>query len=334
MYLAENKRNGKRHYIIRESYKEGEKKLFRDLYQLGENPNDHIVYPGGSSFHFKDGLIQSLIRQGVNRPESELEKIFFPFLPPNIQRIINQMTHLGRKRKPQLTKEAMARAQAGIHLFDRRRLFLLRFGRMDSPAVIMRPHKFLNVLVDMCRDEKENHFRALETSLRIRERKQYVYQTMDLGRFFPGDFARLFPLGLSQGKLDEIFLQELCRINVDADFMEVPGSPDQLSEYLTRYLFFWFDHEFGEKPTFNGVFEEFIRSRSGYRPPPPPKPAVPQEKALKIFNYTKEEWRLASRKEILGKYRKLALKCHPDQGGCSEDFIELNQAFECLVQGK
>ncbi|MFH1135087.1 MAG: J domain-containing protein [Pseudomonadota bacterium] len=335
MYLAEKRKNGRRQYLIRESCLEGDKRFFRDLHDLGENPNEFIVYPGGNGFHFQEDLLEALARQGVARPERELEEILFPFLPPGIQRVVQRMTHAGRKKKPCLSPDAMARAQDRLHLFDRRRLFMLRFGRMDSPAVLGRPHKFLNVLVEMCRDERENHFRVLETRLRPREIKQYVYQTLDLGRFFPGDFARIFPQGLPGEKLDEVLLEELCRLTRDEDFLDSPAAPGSLSEYLTRYLFFWFDHEFGEKPAVGGVFEEFIRPQAQYRPPPPPPaPRFSREKALAIFEYTESEWRIASPRDVLRRYRKLAIKCHPDQGGRAEDFIELNQAHECLVREK
>lgn len=333
MYLATKIINGRNRFILRESYPDNGRVLSHDLFDLGEAPAAFIVYPGGNSFYFQDRLVETLADRGVTDIDQSLEKVLLPFLEPNIQRIIIQMTRLSRKRRVSLSREAMARAQARLHIFDRRRFFYLRFGRIDSPAIIMRPHRFLNVLVDKSRDETEFFFQKLEAPLRIREKKQYVFQTLDLARYFPGETARLFPLGLDQDKLDKTFLTELCRLNQDKDFLDAPGDPVALSEYLVRYAVMWFDYEFGQRPPRTQMFEEFVRGRRAYRPPPPAK-ALDLVHALKVFDLTGEEWRRMNRDDLSRVYRRLALTYHPDQGGDPDKFIELNLAYQRLVQDK
>jgi len=333
LYLATKKIKGRPRYFLRESYPSNGRILWRDLYDLGENPAHYIIYPGGHSFYFEQNLIETLSGLGVPEVDRELEKVLLPFLHPDVRRIVLQMTRLGRRKRSWLSLEAMARVQARLHLFDRRRLFWLRFGRMDSTKTLMRPHKFLNVLVGMSRDEIEHYFQALELRLKVREKKQYVYQTLDLGRWFPGETAKLFPLGLDPDKLDEVFLAELCRLNQDADFLDPPDAPVFLSEYLVRYAVMWFDFEFAQRPPQSQIFDEFVRSRRAYRPPFPSEAADLAE-ALKVFDLTEAGWRAMSRDDLGRLYRRLALSRHPDQGGDSVKFIKLNLAYQCLVEGK
>ena len=337
MYLAQKQCGFKKTFCLRQSFPDGDRFLCRELYDLGGNPAEFIIYPGGNAFYFRDTLIQSLTDQGINDADQKLERIMFPFLPPEIQRIIQQVSHFGREKRVALSRDAMARQQAHLHVFDRRRLFYLRFGRIDPPAVLMRPHKFLNQLIEKSRDEIEYHFQKLEYRLRLRERKNYVYAAMDLGRHFPGEFARLFPAGLDPEKLDEAFLSELCQLNRDPVFQEGPpgfrSDPGRLSEYLVRYAVLWFDFEFGQKPPQAQIFEEFVRSRAHFQPPPP-GPTINIEKALTVFELSRDEHRQMSRAQITRIYRRQAMTCHPDQGGESEKFIELKEAYEVLTRGK
>ena len=334
MYLARSRKNGCYRFYLRQSYAVDGRLTHRELFDLGTRPDEYIVYPGGNSFYFQDDLVAAMEAQGVPDYDRQLENLFLPFLLPHIQRILVQMTRLGRGRQRSLSRQAMERAQSSLHLFDRRRLYYLRFGRMDSPETIARPHRFLNVLLDKSRDEIEHHFRRLEAGLRIREKKQFVYQALDLGRYFPGEFARLFPLGLDQEKLDEAFMEAICSLNGDPGFVDpLTGTAgESLSEYLIPYAVFWFDYEFGQRPPQAQVFEEFMRGRAAYRPPP--KENMELSSACRVFSVTETEWRILSREEVSRLYRRLARDCHPDQGGDAQKFITLTEAYERLLSGK
>ena len=207
---------------------------------------------------------------------------------------------------------------------------------MDSPETIARPHRFLNALLDKSRDEIEYYFRGLEAGLRIRERKQFVYQALDLGRYFPGEFARLFPLGLDPERLDLAFTEAICSLNCDASFIdpwaESEAGDGSLSEYLVPYAIFWFDYEFGQRPPQAQLFEEFMRSRAAHRPPPVQNMEL--AKACRVFAVTEDEWRSLTREGVSRLYRRLARECHPDQGGDAQNFIALTEAYERLLSGK
>ncbi|MFH1092342.1 MAG: hypothetical protein V1742_12315 [Pseudomonadota bacterium] len=332
MYLANKRVGARRHYSLRESVRQDGRLTWRELYDLGEDPSHFIVYPGGNSFYFYQDLVSFLTELGIDQIDRELELIFLPFLRPDIRRIVTQMTRLGRKKGPHLTREAMARTQSKLHLFDRRRLFYLRYGRLDSPQTLMRAHRCFNVLLDKSRDEIECYFQSLEQQLGIRERKQYLYMALDLSRYFPGDFGRLFPEGLDQEKLDQAFLCEVCRLNQDPDFIENQGGLNFLCEYLIPYAIIWFDHDFVQRGPSHYFFEEFVRSHRAYRPSPSTDFSL--DRACRVFCLSEEEWRKSSRKDLLRIYRRLAMERHPDQGGGQDEFIELNHAYECLLQGK
>jgi hypothetical protein len=338
LYLAAQKNGRRVTYALRQSYRRGERILWRHLFDLGENPGDYIVYPGGNAFYFDPDLVADLEAKGVADADRKLEVLLLNFLPADIQRIIVQMTRLGRKRRRDLSREAMARAQERLHLFDRRRMFFLRFGRMDDPRAATRPHRFLNALIDKSRDETEYYIRSLENKLRPHEKKHYVYHALDLSGYFPGHFSRLFPEGLDPEELDRAFMTEICKLNADEVFLGPQAGETGaggLHEYLRPYALLWFDHEFIMRSPGQRVFGDFMNQQAR-RPPPPPPPAsaVGLETALAVFSLTREAWVRATRDELAGIYRRLALLCHPDQGGDSEKFLELNEAFRKLTENK
>lgn len=339
MYLAEKTVRGKKHFCLRESFAEDGKFIYKELFDLGADPRAFIVYSGGVSFYFEQELVDALVKQGCNDADRDLERLLMPFLKADVRRIISQTTKLGRRQKRDLSRSAMLKAQKKLHLFDRRRLYYLRFGRMDSLQSIMKPHKFYNSLLDKSRDELEFYLRSMEPNLRLRERKNYVYAALDLARYFPGDFARLFPAGISEEKLDDAFLEEVCRLNSDPSYIDFSEQKarhkDVLSEYLKHYAVMWFDYEFGQRSPENHIFDEFIRSRRQYRAPEPsPKDSVSLNQACKLFCISREEWAGMPKSELMKKYRKMAKERHPDQGGDDESFIELNQAYEKLIENK
>ena len=336
MYLAVNGRGARTRYSLRESVFEGDRLTHRELYDLGRDPAGVIVYPGGNSFYFDESLTRVLDRLGATWTDSDLERLFLPFLKPDIRRIVVQMTRLGRRKRVSLSREAMNRKQAELHLFDRRRLYYLRFGRMDSPAAVARSHRFLNVLLDKSRDEIENLFRNFEVELPARERKGYVWHALDLGRFFPGEIPRLYPQGIEQTRTDEVFLSELCRLNRDGLWRDtaVGGETEALCEYLVHYLVMWFDFEFVRVPPEHRLFEEFVHRRRQYRPPQRPAAGLGLSKACAVFSLSVEEWTRMSRDEVVRAYRRLALESHPDQGGDEDSFVRLTEAYERLLEGK
>ena len=54
--------------------------------------------------------------------------------------------------------------------------------------------------------------------LRSFELKTYVYVIFDLQRFFTEMIAKKMPQGLDQNRIDEHFLEEICRLDQDISF--------------------------------------------------------------------------------------------------------------------
>ena len=62
------------------------------------------------------------------------------------------------------------------------------------------------------------------------------------------------------------------------------------------------------------------------RPSAPAKPIAPKEWHYEVLGVSKS----ASEDEIKRAYRKRILKCHPDKGGNSEEFIKVRASYDML----
>ncbi|MEW6265678.1 MAG: hypothetical protein AB1641_21605 [Thermodesulfobacteriota bacterium] len=334
MYLA-RKRSGS--YCLRESLNRDGRLTFRELHDLGEDPAAFIVYPGGNAFYFDQDLVAALADQGLTDADRELERALFPFFTPSVQRLVQQMMRLSSRKRVSLSREAMIRRQVRLHLFDRRRLYYLRYGRMAPDKTLLRPHRFLNTLIDMCRDEMECFFQVQEENLKPWERKMYLFQALDLGRRFPGQSGQGNPTLLDPEILDQAFLEEIRRLNQDRSYRDAyendAADPDSLSDYLRAYVIVWFDAEFASRSPEYDDFREFRERRRTFKPPPTAADLGLLQACL-IFELTPEQFQALGRGDLARIYRRLALARHPDQGGRNEDFVELNLAYEKLLERK
>ncbi|MCG8683734.1 MAG: J domain-containing protein, partial [Desulfobacterales bacterium] len=64
----------------------------------------------------------------------------------------------------------------------------------------------------------------------------------------------------------------------------------------------------------------------------PPKPSVSVVKARNLFGLTKEEVKTMDKKALTKKFRRLAREHHPDKGGDHNKFVELNEAYQALLE--
>ena len=85
MYLAREKIKGATHYYIRESYQDGATFLSRDLFDLGTDPAEYIIYAGGNAFYIDAAVEEHLDNLGVTPQGADLEDIFWRFLDSDIQ---------------------------------------------------------------------------------------------------------------------------------------------------------------------------------------------------------------------------------------------------------
>ncbi|HMA67342.1 MAG TPA: J domain-containing protein [Desulfosalsimonadaceae bacterium] len=333
MYIAKQRHKGTTHYYLRQSYPSAGTLKSRDLFYLGEDPRDYLVYPDdGCAFYIRESLCDRLVELGVKPDNDELERVFFPYLDPETQRVITAFSRDGMTRSEQnsLREQVRRSEEANFHIFDRRRMHYLRFMEMDQSRIARSPQKIYRELLDKSRDEIEQFFMEKESILEAREKKVYPYVIFDVASHFPGVIARRFPQVLAREEVDACFLEEVCRLNADKEFWADLGCGRWLNEYLVRYVCWFFDADFGESRYLEDLLWEWIARKRAFRPPPA-RGRLKQEEALAVMGLSPESFSSLSVRELTSHYRSMAQQRHPDKGGNHEAFIKLNQAFETLV---
>ncbi len=332
MYLARRTINGKPRYFIAESYRNGRELASRDLVDLGPDPEDFIVYPGGNAYYIHEVVSEKLLDRGVDPDLDELDRIFLPFIRPDIRRIIDPLRERARAMNPaaRLSPAQVDELDGQLHIFDKRRVHFLRFGQMEQGNVGRLPPALLRRFYRKSRDEIEQDFMTMEHILKEREIKIYVYVIFDLQRFFTRHFARSAPQLLEQEEVDRRFVDEICRLNL----VLFPGQRRRgarLHEYMQRYLCMYFDHEYAGTSLMEDYLREFMdRHRAHFQPAA--GRTVSDEKAQRVFGVSRQALRAMSRRDIIRRYRRLARRHHPDHGGSHEKFVELNEVFQSLIR--
>lgn len=332
MYLARKEAGHHRphHYILRESYLDGDIYRSRDLADLGRDPGDVVVYSGETSFHIDEAFLRRLRESGVAAPYAELEDLLFPFIDPYIRGRLQPFRDRSRYRNWQPADAWIRRrALAETHAMDRRRLHFLRLGR-GSAETVDKAAVLYTVLLDKSRDEIEQLIMAREQALPPREYQNYLFAIFDLQRFFPESYARSIPQALNRDRLDDLFITEICRLAEDRLFWQGFPRNDRLPAYLIRYLFMYFDAG-PEEPVGWARFAGGRRSRGRQRTHFADTSRMGRVEAVAVFGLTAEQLAAFSRRELTRLYRQKAHELHPDKGGDTERFIRLTAAYEELL---
>lgn len=304
---------------------------------LGPNPGDFIEYPGGNGFYFHPELENRLQTLGVDYSSEDLEQLLLPFIKPHVRRIVEMFGDHGRscgKAYSGSTTEQLEQQNA-LHDLDKRRLHYLRCGRIDIGRLDQRVWKCFHVLYRKSRDEIESLIESLEQRLRPHELRPYLFTAFHIESYFPNNPLRHLPAALDGERVDDYFLEELCRLNRDHGYFSGIPRHDyrNLHPYLTRYLILYFDHDFDRRSLWNQYAEDFIQSRRRYRPPKT-QPAISQQEALAAFGLEEGTFQQMSRRELIRLFRSRAKQIHPDTGGNHDAFIRLQEAFAWLLPRK
>lgn len=338
MYLKHEIIHGDPHYTIRESYLSGGCWKHRVVFDLGADPEAYIEYPGGNGFYVRESLEEDLRHQAVKYSENELEALFIPFLHPHVRRIVEMFMRPRSGRRKQRSSEESLRSQSALHAFDKRRLHYLRFGRVHIGDLEAKPWKFLDVLLEKSRDEIETLLEDMERELQPQEIRRYLYTALGLQRHFRHLMTRYHPEALDPFKVEEHFLEDLCRLNRDERFfMGVDDyNPAWLHPYLRKYAVLFFDNTFDPRMVWDDDVADFVwRHRFTGRPGTSSAAMSDSDKeACLRLGITLAEFESMDRRELIRIYRRLALKSHPDRGGDKEAFIRIKAAYECLLQRK
>jgi hypothetical protein len=327
MYLAQKQIKQQTHYYIRETFQEDSQLKSRVLFDLGSDPTRYIIYPGGKGYYFDEVVEETLRKHGVNPTQDELDRIFWDFLDPEIQRVVR-----GFENK---TKKPLSRSDTVVqnfHLFDKRRIHFLRFGSMDQQHIHRLPDKFFRALSAKSRDEIEQYFMHEERIIRPRELIRYLIVIFGLQQHLLYSQPDQTGMGAQQEKADTLFIESVCTLNKDDTFWAGMPGTSALHEYLRRYVILYFDHAVQQATPIPRYPHEFMNRHRSYRPPK--KVRLNMAEAVRLFGTTWEKLRQMDSNTFTRLYRKQAFKFHPDQGGSQKTFVKLTKLYENLMKKK
>jgi len=331
MYLARRETGSQpRDFVLRETVRNGQLLLSRDLIELGPDPGSIFIYDDDCSFRIDETLLQRLRDLGVHTSHAEVEELFFPFIDPYIKNRLQPFRSRSKYRNWRPADAALRqRAMEETWAMDRRRLHFLRLGR-SSGEENSKSAALYTTLLDKSRDEIEQLIREQEYALKPREYQSYLFAVFDLQRFFKESYARTIPQALNRERLDEIFVAEICRCAADTDFWRGYPACTCLPPSLVRYLIMYFDTLPEQTPAW-ARFAHGSGSRRFHRTSSPPGERVTRSQALVLFGLSTEQFAAMNKRDLTRLYRQKALDLHPDTGGDAEQFIRLTRAYEELL---
>ncbi len=334
MYLAKIQSGTTTRYQIRQSYEAEENSFnFRIVFDLGDNPGRFIQPFADHVALFDDNVLQAVSAHTGQDSETVLEQLLHDFLPQETQKRLDMFRGRSTYRGGPLTDAEKNRIAAQIHLFDRRRLYYLRYGAVDQSRLALLHAKSCRPLLGQSRDEREFYFTAEEKALQPGQYLQYVYAIFNLQRYFHQSFAPWLPESLAFDEMAEHFEPELCRLNNDSQFWQKEQIGHALHHHLTRYLFMFFDYTPDQRSFFADFAKSFMAGHRTFRWPER-QATRSAEKISEIFAIPYEQLKKMSRTQLSRQYRKKALQLHPDRGGDHDLFIELTAIYNELLQTK
>lgn len=335
MYLATLTRGQTRRYEIRQSVPgDGDRYLdYQVVFDLGDDPTRYIEHLSDDICYFSEELEDTLQQVTSEDASLILEELLWNFLPDEEQTRLSIFRHRGKARVSALTQHERSAIERDIHLFDRRRLYYLRYGAVDQSRIFRLNPKLYRPLLNKCRDEREFYLLDLEKELQHNELRTYVFAIFDLQRHFTESFSATMPEALNQIDIADFFVEEICSLNSDKSFWRTGVGGATLHAHLVRYLIMFFDHGYGRRSLFDDFVREFMGRHRAFSWPEK-KPVVSTGQAEKIFGKKWQKLQKMNRRELTRLYRERAKELHPDSGGNHEEFIELNGAYASLMARK
>ncbi len=331
MYLATVQKNGKLKYIIRKSFYDKELccYYYRQIFDLGENPGHFIEHYGDDIFYFKESLEDQVALDYGADPTTLLEDILWDFLPAEEKKRISMFRRSRKIKNSTLSTPERTEIKNHIHMFDRRRLYYIRYGAVDQSRIFRLDDKIYRPLLFKCRDEKEYYFLEQEKVLKPTEFKTYIYAIFNIQHGFKETFASFMPEALDQAKVEEFFIEELCKLNGDQRFWQGQELSFFLHAHLQRYLIKFFDYDYKKRSYQSDFFHNFSSSHRKFRWPER-KAVVTEEESSAIFGVEFQTLKSMKKEELTRLFRQRAKELHPDSGGDHEGFIKLLNAYDEL----
>lgn len=338
MYLAKLQNGSKISYQIRQSYQTEEQTEeqsfnYRIVFELGPNPNRLITIIEDHIILFDDDLTEAVSTYTTGEVETILEQLLWDFLPKETRRRLSFFQTRSKQQPCPLTEDDKKAIARQVHIFDRRRLYYLRYGAVDQSRLSRLHEKSCRPLLNQSRDEREYFFTVEEKVLQPGNYLQYVYAIFNLQKYFSESFAPWLPESLAKDEMAEHFLKELCRLNRDRRFWQEEKPTDSLHAHLIRYLIMFFDYTPAARSFFDDFARQFMGDHRKFRWPERKSNHSP-EKISEIFTVPHEELSGMTREQLNRLYRQKAMQLHPDLGGDHDLFIELTEAYNELLRSK
>jgi len=335
MYLATLEKAGAIRYEIRQSYLHAQNChfCFRTVFDLGSTPEDYLVELSEDICYFSSDLEDSISKETDKDPTRILETLLWDFLPEQEQLRLGLFKDRGKATVTPLSEKDRLAIEKEVHLFDRRRLYYLRYGAVDQSRLFRLNPKLYRPLLGQSRDEREYYFMDLEKVLNPNEMKTYVFAIFDLQQHFTESFSSTMPEALDQLDIADHFVNEICMLNGDESFWAGNSMSFFLHYHLQRYLIMFFDHGYGRRSLFDDFVREFMGRHRAFRWPEK-KTSVSSDAIVRAFSTEWQKLSKMSRKEVTRLFRKRAKELHPDGGGNHEQFIELSAAYASLLARK
>ncbi len=335
MYLAKQTKGTTTSYQIRASYQTTENSFrYRIIFDLGHDPRRFIDLFEEHIAIFDTDLIDAVSHHLQGDAESELEHLLYDFLPLETKRRLSMHPVRCRYNKPgPLTGTEREEIARQVHLFDRRRLYSLRYGAVDQSRLSRLHEKCCRPLLGQSRDEREYYFMHEEAVLNPGKYLQYIYAIFNLQQYFSQSFAPWLPEALAFLEIAEHFESALCRLNRDEGFWQNDQTIPFLHHHLSRYLIMFFDYAPAHRSFFAEYAKTFMADHRTFRWPER-TPARSPEKIAEIFATSHQELKEMDREQLTRLYRRKAMQLHPDRGGDHDLFIELTEVYNELLRSK
>jgi len=334
MYLANFQNGSTPHYQIRKSYRTGEGLyLYKIIFDLGDNPKDYIELFEEYIVFFNSHLVDAVSSQSKEDAESVLERLLWDFLPRETREQIARFQKHSTLQATPLSDQEKQDIASQVHLFDRRRLYYLRYGAVDQSSLFRLHEKCCRPLIDQSRDEREYYFAAEENVLSPGDYQQYIYAIFNIQKHFSQSFAPWLPEALAHDEVADHFLVELCRLNRDKRFWQSDSYKSSLHRHLTRYLIMFFDFIPAKRSFFENFAKTFMDDHRKFRWPDKKTSQTP-EKISKIFATPYAKLKQMNGDQLNKLYRQKAMQLHPDKGGDHDLFIELTEVYTDLLRSK
>ena len=334
MYLAKLRSGPLLTYEIRQSYHQAEQTFsWRTVFRLGPDPRRFIIDCADHVILFDTHLVAAVSAHTEHDSEPLLEKLLADFLPEEITRRHKMFQSRTSYRVRPLTDADRDNIAHQVHLFDRRRLYYLRYGAVDQSRLARMHEKICRPLLGQSRDEREFYFTAEERVLTPGDYLPYVYAIFNLQQYFQQSFAPWLPESLAFDEIADHFEQELCRLNRATRFWQTEQPGHFLHPHLTRYLFMFFDSVPNQRSFMADFAKSFMADHRRFRWPER-QAARSAEKISALWATSYDQLKKMTGAELTRLYRKKAMQLHPDRGGDHDLFIELTAVYNELLKTK